>query len=64
MFDDEFENEIVPPLGYDDYTCADCGLIFEGPAYYTAGDGTLCPDCAGPYLEPDDPDDPRRPTGE
>jgi len=25
--------------------------------------GNLCPECAGPFLEPDDPDDPRRPAG-
>jgi len=23
----------------------------------------FCPTCAGPYLTPDDPDDPRRPAG-
>jgi hypothetical protein len=60
MFDDEFENNIVPPLGHDQYACADCGLTYEGPAYYTAGDaGELCPDCTGPFIVPDDPDDPR-----
>jgi len=24
--------------------------------------GNLCPECAGPHLEPDDPADPRRPA--
>ena len=24
--------------------------------------GNVCPDCAGPYLDPDNPGDPRRPS--
>lgn len=58
------------------FTCDECGKQYEGPVYYTLdedshppGDnlavepctGNLCPSCAGPFLNPDDPDDPRRP---
>jgi hypothetical protein len=57
--------------------CDDCREAYLTPAYYvfepegcTVDDegtphegctGNLCPACAGPYLEPDKPDDPRRP---
>lgn len=58
--------------------CDDCRAQYTGPAYYTfdrescmAGSddghdctGNLGPECAGPYLEPDRPDDPRRPRDE
>jgi hypothetical protein len=57
------------------FRCDDCRKVYAGPAYYTFdpeghdGDhahictGSLCPEDAGPYLVPDDPDDPRRPNG-
>ena len=58
------------------FRCDDCGKEYAGPAYYTfdseacvSGNdiphvgcsGNVCPACAGPYLEPDAPDDSRRP---
>lgn len=52
-------------------TCDDCGKEYAAPAYYTfpieyAGDhectGNLCPECAGPFLEPDNSEDRRRPV--
>ena len=62
-------------LGQDPQ-CDDCAVIYAGPPYYTFPPeacqlvidevevphpctGNLCPDCAD-YLEPDDPNDPRR----
>jgi len=61
-----------------DPICDECSQEYEGPAYYTLEEdhhppeettlaievctGNLCPECAGPFLEPDDPDDPRRPA--
>lgn len=56
--------------------CDDCRKEYAGPAYYTFPPelcggyhdhttpqctGNICPDCAGPFLEPDEPDDVRRP---
>ncbi len=42
--------------------CADCGKTYDPPTYYTTENGTLCPTCAGPFLDPDNADDPRRPA--
>ena len=55
--------------------CDDCGKTYEGRPYYTFDPkdctadadphlgctGNICPRCAGPDLEPDLLDDPRRP---
>lgn len=46
--------------------CTECHKAYTGPVYYslvTQGE-TLCPDCAGPYLDPDIPSDPRRPAAD
>lgn len=51
------------------WQCDDCRKEFYAKPYYTLGDeaegtdhtGHLCPQCGGPYLEPDDPNDPRKP---
>lgn len=42
------------------WKCDDCGRQFEGAVYYSTEEGALCPDDAGPFLVPDDEDDPRR----
>jgi hypothetical protein len=58
----------------DDPVCDDCGCSYEAPPFYsfdpddcTDGGadphdctGNICFECAGPYLIPDDPEDPRR----
>jgi hypothetical protein len=55
--------------------CDDCDKTYGGAPYYTFDPddctadcdphldctGNICPRCAGPYLEPDQPGDPRRP---
>ncbi len=43
-------------------TCSDCGKQYAAPAYYTTEDDNLCPSCAGPFLDPDNDNDPRRPA--
>lgn len=42
-------------------TCQDCGRPYAGGPYYSTMTGTICPSCAGPYLDPDRPGDLRRP---
>jgi hypothetical protein len=68
---EEYEDIIEDIVGP---TCDECRTTYEPPIYYSLGDGddsekadhvctrNLCPECAGPDLDPDDPTDPRRPT--
>ena len=61
---DDCREPYDPPVYYTFETC----LYESFPTALTSAGrehpyctGILCPRCAGTYLEPDDPDDPRRP---
>lgn len=49
----------------DPYYTFDPNVCFVDVGGYITGHedctGNLCPECAGPHLTPDEPDDPRRP---
>lgn len=62
---DDCRREYEPPVYYtlqklDDAEVAEISTSWAH-ADGSACTGSLCPDCAGPYLIPDNPGDPRRP---
>lgn len=66
-FPTDFSSHHITPI------CDDCFKPYSPPVYYSfepencnpkheGCTGNLCPNCAGPHLIPDDPDDKRKPA--
>jgi hypothetical protein len=52
-----FDTDACTTTGTDDQIIQHMDDPVDGPCT-----GNMCPDCAGPYLWPDDQDDPRKPA--
>lgn len=51
-----------PYYTFDPEHCMDIPIAAIASPHGEDCTGNLCPTCAGPFLVPDDPNDPRRPT--